>query len=77
LLFSSGKREPAGVAYEGFLRANPDDAEAPRVRLMLALIHARELNDPTRAKEQLARCEGRLRTDDERHLWETLKSELG
>lgn len=77
LLFSSGRREPAGVAYEGFLRANPDDAEAPRVRLMLALIHARDLNDPTRAKELLARCEGRLRTDDERHLWETLRAELG
>lgn len=77
LLFSSGKREPAGVAYEGFLRANPDDAEAPRVRLMLALIHARDLNDPTRAKELLARCEARLRTDDERHLWETLRAELG
>ncbi len=77
LLFASGKREPAGEAYEGFLRANPDDAEAPRVRLMLALIHARDLNDPARAKQLLKRCEGRLRTDDERHLWETLSSELG
>jgi hypothetical protein len=44
---------------------------------MLALIHARDLNDPTRAKELLARCEARLRTEDERHLWETLKAELG
>lgn len=77
LLFAAGKREPAGVAYEGFLRANPDDAESPRVRLMLALICARDLNDPTRAKELLKRCEGRLRTDDERQLWQTLTAELG
>lgn len=77
LLFSSGKREAAATAYEGFLRGNPDDAEAPRVRLMLALIAARDLNDPVRAKQLLARCEGRLRSEDERRLWETLRDELG
>lgn len=77
LLFSSGKREPAAAAYDGFLRSNPTDPEAPRVRLMLALICARDMNDPTRAKSLLAMSENRLRTDDERELWKTLKAELG
>lgn len=77
LLFAAHKREPAAAAYEGFLRANPTDPESPRVRLMLALIYARDLNDPTRAKELLAACENRLRTDDERKLCETLRQELG
>ncbi len=47
------------------------------MRLMLALICARDMNDPTRAKSLLAMSENRLRTDDERELWKTLKAELG
>jgi membrane associated rhomboid family serine protease len=77
LLFSSGRREPAAAAYDGFLRSNPDDPEAPRVRLMLALVCARDLNDPTRAKSLLAMSENRLRSEDERELWKSLKAELG
>jgi membrane associated rhomboid family serine protease len=77
LLFSSGKREPAAAAYDGFLRSNPDDPESPRVRLMLAMICARDLNDPTRAKSLLAMSENRLRTEDERELWKSLRAELG
>ena len=77
LLLAAGKHEPASVAYDSFLRANPYDAESPRVRLMAALLAARYLNDPVRAKSLLAECEGRLRRDDEVALWGSLRAELG
>lgn len=77
LLLASGRHEPASMAYDAFLRANPFDAESPRVRLMGALLAGRYLNDPVRAKALLAECEGKLRRDDEIALWRTLRDELG
>jgi len=76
-LYRSGDNQTAAVAYERFLGSNPNDTEAPGVRLLLGLINARHLNDPVRAKQLLEEVRGRLRTDEEESLAEQLIEELG
>lgn len=50
MLYAAHRYELAAYAYDRFLDAYPADAEAPPIRLLLGIIHARELNDPVRAK---------------------------
>lgn len=76
-LFERQDHVNAAAAYERFIEAYPSDSEAPGVRLMLALVNARYLNDPARAKTLLAECAGQLRTDAEQSLHETLSEEVG
>lgn len=52
-LFQAGDYANAADAYNEFLKAHGRDAEAGRVLLMLGLINARFLNDPTAAKRAL------------------------
>lgn len=75
-LFEAGDHANAASAYERFIAAYPSDAETPRVRLMLAVVCARYLNDPVRAKTLLAEIDGRLNSDDEQALADTLSEEL-
>lgn len=71
------KHADAAAAYEAFIVRYPRDREATHVRLMLALISARYLNDPVRAKNLL----GELRTapcdDAQRRIADELARELG
>lgn len=76
-LFASGKRQSAAVAYEIFLKRHASDRQAPRVRLMLALISARYLNDPVHAKALLSDVRRQGVPEDCRDLAAELTQELG
>lgn len=76
-LFATGKRQSAAVAYEIFLKRHPSDRQSPRVRLMLALISARYLNDPVHAKALLAEVQRQGVPEDCRDLATELTQELG
>ena len=52
-LYQREHHDLAARAYEGFLKAHPDDGEAPMVRVLLARVMADHLNDTMRAKELL------------------------
>ena len=41
-------------AYERFLEAYPKDPEAPSIMLLTGLIHARNFNDPIKAKQLIS-----------------------
>lgn len=77
LLFASGERDLASEAYAIFIEKHPRDPESPRVRLMLALISARYLNDPVRAKALLAEAKPMLTAPDQVSLADELLAELG
>ncbi|HYE02713.1 MAG TPA: rhomboid family intramembrane serine protease [Phycisphaerales bacterium] len=75
-LFSRGWYTEAAAAYDRFLEAYPKDAHAPSVRLMVALLSARYLNDPIRAKQVLGGLEPQLGDPRERDLARELLTEL-
>jgi membrane associated rhomboid family serine protease len=53
--FYSVKDHTAAIyAYERFLEAYPKDSEAPSIMLLTGLIHARNFNDPIKAKQLIA-----------------------
>lgn len=75
--FARAKHQHADAAYEAFLKRHPADTQVGHVRLMLALINARYLNDPVRAKGFLRELrEGDL-AGPHKDLAETLRAELG
>ena len=76
-LFTSGRHELAAHTYERMIQRFSDDFETPRTMLMLALINARYLNDPSRAKQLIAEVEGRTLDSQYEELLGTLKRELG
>ncbi|MEM9065607.1 MAG: rhomboid family intramembrane serine protease [Planctomycetota bacterium] len=75
-LFQDADHVNAAATYERFLNAYPRDREAEGVRLILALINARYLNDPTRAQVLLGELPSTLDPDSAR-LAATLREELG
>ncbi len=72
----AGKHQLAAAAYELFLKRYAADHRTTEVRLMLALVNARYLNDPTRAQQVLRDLPGSLREQDEA-LRDALLEELG
>lgn len=76
-LFEKGDHTNAADAYRQFLGAYEKDAEAPRVLLMLGLLNARFLNDPTEAKRVLLACRDRVAGADEKALAVELLEEIG
>jgi membrane associated rhomboid family serine protease len=48
--YQAGDSEIAAYAFGKFLEGYPTDAEAPQIKLLLGMIHARSLNDPVKAK---------------------------
>ena len=76
-LFQSGDHANAADAYRQFLHAYGNDTEAPRVLLMLGLLNARFLNDPTEAKRVLLACDDKLADPEEQALAKELLDELG
>jgi membrane associated rhomboid family serine protease len=75
-LFTQGHHAHAADAYEAFLAAHPRDAGAHRVRLMLALITARYLNQPDRARKALSTIDLAHATQDEQDLLQQLRAQL-
>jgi outer membrane protein assembly factor BamD (BamD/ComL family) len=76
-LFRTGRRASAAIAYQLFIEKFDGDRELPRVRLLLALIHARDLNDPLRAKTLLGEVDDLSLDADLRAVKSTLAAELG
>lgn len=76
-LFGLGRFDQAGVVYDVFLKKHPRDHEADRVKLMLAIISARYLNDPIRAKELLGELTNARLDSEQQQLALALTKELG
>ncbi len=66
----------AADAYRELLVAYPTDPEAPRVLLMLGIIYARYLNDPTEAVRLLGKALEKLRSDEDKALAKELLTDL-
>jgi membrane associated rhomboid family serine protease len=73
---AEGDHTEAAAAYQRFLDTYPQDAEGPRVMLLLGIIAARYLNDPVRAKTLLGAARERLH-GEERELAEGVLRDLG
>lgn len=67
----------AAVTYELFVKRYPADREAADIKLLLALVNTRYLNDPVRAKALLREIEGAAMNEQHRALAAALKEELG
>lgn len=52
--FARGEFDDAARLFQESLRAAPTSADADQTRLMLAVIYARKLDDPAKAREHLA-----------------------
>ncbi len=76
VLMASGQHQHAASAYEGFLRRYTTDAESDGIRLLLALINARYLNDPVRAGELLSTIREHRLDDESRATLAELRKEL-
>ncbi|UYV11268.1 MAG: rhomboid family intramembrane serine protease [Phycisphaera sp.] len=67
-LYQRKQHELAARAYEGFLKAEGDDDEAPMVRVLLARVLADHLDDAGRAKDLLRQALLELRDPQLREL---------
>ncbi|MEM8836383.1 MAG: rhomboid family intramembrane serine protease [Planctomycetota bacterium] len=76
-LYQHERSDLAMEAYETFLTHNGSDREAAGVRVVLALIYARRLNDPVRAKQLLVEARQQGLPADQEPIVEMLESELG
>lgn len=75
--YGSGDYSAASVIFELFLERYASDREADEVRLLLAIINARYLNDPSRAKALLNELDESRLTPDHVGLAHSLRDELG
>lgn len=76
-LYGTRQWPHAAVTYELFIKRFPTDREAPGIRLLLALISTRFLNDPVRGHALLKELDGVSLSDDQRALASVLRAELG
>ncbi len=74
-LFQSKDHENAAAAYAVFLEKYKADREAPHITLMLALISARYLNDPIKARNLIDSLDAVSLPDDHARLRDTLRAE--
>lgn len=75
--FVTEQWQHSAVAFDLFVKKFPGDREAPRIRLLLALINARYLNDPVRAKALLRELGSAGLAEEHRALAATLEREIG
>jgi len=66
----------AAKAYERFIAAYPRDTQADEVHLLLGLIYARYLHEPTKAKANLERAVAELDDPQRKELAEDLLTSL-
>jgi len=67
----------AARAYELYLKHYPDDDNLEQVQLLLALVYARYLHQPDKARALLSRARDRLHADKQRDLADQLLREIG
>ncbi len=75
--YAAGRWQDATVTYEIFVKRFATDRETPGIKLLLALVNTRYLNDPVRAKALLKELESAALSEEHRGLVEVLKGELG
>lgn len=75
-LMATGRHALAAEAYRGFAGVYRDDAEAPRARLLAALLLGRYVGDRAGARALLAGLRPRLREAELEALADTLEREL-
>ncbi|MCO6435787.1 MAG: rhomboid family intramembrane serine protease [Phycisphaerae bacterium] len=66
VLYEQRRFQEAAAAFERFLECYPQSVEGGSVRLLLGIIFARDLGDPTRAEKQLAEAESLLQDESRR-----------
>ena len=76
-LVASGDHALALAAYERFLAAYPTDKEAAHTRLLAALLCARYLNQPTKARLMLEQARAALTEAEDLAIARELEAELG
>lgn len=70
--YRRGRFSEAAQAFERFAQGYPESAETPNVRLLMGIIHARDLRQYETAERMLTDCMRGLRDDDRREqclLW--------
>ncbi|MEM1165491.1 MAG: rhomboid family intramembrane serine protease [Planctomycetota bacterium] len=77
MLTAGGHHADAAAVYELFLQNMPSDREAAEVRVLLALICARRLNDPVRASALLSEIDERALPENAAQIASNLREELG
>ncbi|MCA9311564.1 MAG: rhomboid family intramembrane serine protease [Phycisphaerales bacterium] len=75
-LMARGRHEHAAAAYSRFLSRHGSDAEADSIRLLLALINARYLNDPVEAGRLLSEVRESNLDEHGRATYESLRKDL-
>lgn len=76
LLFAAERHAHAAGAYDRFLSAHPTDDQAPHARLVLGLLRARYLGDPTSARPLLERAAREVSDPADRDLALALLAEI-
>ncbi len=76
-LLEMGNHADAAAAFEVFLKRWPRDRERDHMRVLLALVSARYLNDPVRASQLLGEVQIDALPEAEQTLARELKEELG
>ncbi|MGI9014428.1 MAG: rhomboid family intramembrane serine protease [Phycisphaerales bacterium] len=76
MLYGEGEHARAAAAYMTLLKRYPGTRETDEVRLILALLYVRHLDQPASAIELLADIDTRLTSDTQRSLASALRSEL-
>jgi len=76
-LFRSGQHQSAAGVYSLFVERYPKDREVDQIKLLLATLSARYLNDPVHAKGLLSEIKFDALDDEHRRLATVLRSELG
>jgi len=76
-LYSGDKPKHAAKAYELFLANYPRSRSVPEVQLLLAVLYARSLNEPERARQFVESARGELRDASQKSLADDLAAELG
>lgn len=74
---ASGQHHAAAVSYRLFLKRYHTDRDVPRVKLLLAVINARYLNDPVHAKQLLSELRDAGVSGELRDMADALRKELG
>ena len=76
VLYARGDYANAARTYDRLLQRYPNGPQADEIRLILAVIHARQLNEPGRARQLIAEARSGLSEPNQRDLADQLLSEL-
>lgn len=76
VLYARGDYADAARAYHRLLERYPQSRQAHEMRLILGMIHARQLNEPKRARELIEQARSGLSDRSQRDLADQLLSEL-